>query len=350
MTGTASFYSSRPGAPKNAPLGPIDKPKIFKLSSGRKVKFFAKHISHDAIEKETRVSAHLNPRIQEEINHDELLKLAESLEDNQIYPAIGYLEADNVIEVLDGSLRRAGCLLGGVGYDVLYSKEQLTLQEALDLTEQFSLVMKHTHREEGAKFLRHITHLQRNSETEIKVEQKELARIFNKSESYISTCLTAISINVNLIKLFDHSEALVAKDYRELKKVQEVVLTSANISKCDKGATDNDLEEYEHKVLDAMSEAVKSVSEELKLFRANSETKEVEKDFVFKLLAQHLMGKKKAPAKAAKFEPIVSINKNKFVRKKQDSTGNKVTFEFSRIEKDKLKQIEDYILKITSEK
>ncbi|GIU52311.1 chromosome partitioning protein ParB [Shewanella sairae] len=347
---TSSFYSSRPGSAKNGVLGAVDEPRIFKLNSGRKVKFYSKHIAHDDIEKETRVSAHLNPRIQEEINQDELLKLAESLADNQIYPAIGYLESDKVIEILDGSLRRAGCLLSGVGYDILYSKEQLTLQEALDLTEQFSLVMKHTHREEGAKFLRHIAHLQRSFKVEIKVEQKELARIFNRSESYISTCLTAISINANLIKLFDRSEVLVAKDYRELKKIQETVLTSANICKCNKGATNEELERYDLEVLDCMSEAVKPVADELYLLNVeDTNAKEVQKDFVFKLLAQHLMGKKKTLAKTAKFEPIVSINKNKFVRKKQDSTGNKVTIEFSRIEKNKLKQIEDYILKITSD-
>ena len=313
---TGDFYSSRPGQTKAGPLNAIQKPVEFTLNSGRVVKFYRKHIAHEKIELETSVSLEVNARLQNELNTKSLTELAASLIHHQFYPAIGYMTEGHLIDLMDGSRRRAGALIAKVGLDVMYCKTPLTVSEAQDLAEQMQSAEKHSHRDMGAKYLRY-----KEANT---LEQKEVAVAFNVSEAHVSTCITAYSIDFEIIKLFDALDPLVAKDYRELKKFEKLIEADRL----------------------TLQDVVSQVSKQA---RSVEHQRDLSKEQVMTFLG-HYCQSSKSRGQKVKFEAIASFNKNKFIRRKTDASGNKVTIEFSRIEKDKMARIEAFIRQVSSEK
>ncbi|MGP4131779.1 ParB N-terminal domain-containing protein [Pantoea tagorei] len=84
---------------------------------------------HDDIEAQTYVDAAVNGRDQAFLTPESVSDISRTIKLQQFFPAIGR-EVNGRIEVLDGSRRRAACLYNGTPFEVLVTKDDLSLSDA----------------------------------------------------------------------------------------------------------------------------------------------------------------------------------------------------------------------------
>lgn len=197
--------------------------KSFKLHSGGKEDFIRVTVEHSQIEILTRVPADINARTQEQLDESNLWDILESIDDGQYYEAIGYLDENGKIVILDGSRRRAACLIAGKDYQVYVCQNAISNKDAKILATRLQTAKEHNIQEKGRSW---------QSLKDEGYLQKDLAEMFNTSEATISRGLKANQVDRGLMSLFPDPTILTTSQWNKLheftmKQLPKLGLTAA---------------------------------------------------------------------------------------------------------------------------
>ena len=300
----------------------VGQSKIWTLKSGQKATFTPVTLSYEQLKSNTGVTFEINGREQSLLTEESLQDLS-TLDDQQFYPAIGRRLADNKIDVLDGSRRRAYVLdKGGTinTFTMLVTDDEITLSDAKALATSLQSVKEHSLREIGLR-------LERDKETYFKeygekLTQAELAKRHGLSQSKVSKALQAATVDNDLISVFPDISLLNHSDYKILLSTQALLGDQ----------------------LSDFTEDLKSKANELKI--AKGLIKEDLKDMLSKLIANESRSFKPSVDKAVVTTLIKFENKDQFARKKVK--GRNFSYEFGRIPKQIQEKLDTAINEVLS--
>ena len=194
-------------------LSETESTRVFILKSGAEARFALTKILHDDIEAQTYVDAAVNGRDQAFLTPESVSDISRTIKLQQFFPAIGR-EVDGRIEVLDGSRRRAARLYNGTPFEVLVTKNELSLSDARQLAIDIQTAKEHTLRELGKRLM--VMYPE-------SMNQSEIARAEGLSAAKISRAFQAASVPDELIGLFPSVSDLSINDYQTLLDIAEKV-------------------------------------------------------------------------------------------------------------------------------
>ncbi|MCE2571766.1 ParB family protein [Motilimonas eburnea] len=280
----------------------------FTLKSGRKVTFKKQHIEADKLEDSTFVETSTNGRDQAGLTPESLLDIRRTIKVQQFFPAIGFVASNGKVNTLDGSRRRKAAILEHVGLDYLVADEEISADDAKQLARDIQTAKEHNLRELGLELM---------SLKDSGLNQKEIAQERGLSAAKVTRALQAASVPSEMLSVFPDYSLLSHNEYKQLLSIQEALQA--------KGVTLDDL--ITHVMVDK-----DSFSDEL--------TNDEAKDELIKLYGKHsklLLDKPKA-IKTKVTELAQFKNKDQFARKKVK--GRFTSFEFNRLDKETLQEIE----------
>ncbi|EFZ7892991.1 ParB/RepB/Spo0J family partition protein, partial [Shigella flexneri] len=184
---------------------------VFTLNTGRKAKFTEIKVDHDKVDTQTFVVEEVNGREQTALTPDSLKDITRTIRLQQFYPCIGIRTGD-LIEILDGSRRRAAALLCKVGLRVLVTDDELTVSEAQHLAKDLQTSLEHNIREIGLRLVRL---------KEAGMNQKQIAEREGLSAAKVTRALQAASVPKDFVSLFPVQSELTYADYRQLAELSE---------------------------------------------------------------------------------------------------------------------------------
>jgi ParB family chromosome partitioning protein len=158
------------------------------------VSFELTKISYKDIEKRTIVFAD-NAREQSFLNEHALSDILVTLkEKGQQYPAVGRLNDNGIIEVLDGSRRRMSCILSNQDF-LIYVAKDINLKHAKFLSDVANAHKPLSLYERGKE-------MQLMLENGSVSDQKELAEVCQCSEALVSGALKAATLPLELLQAY----------------------------------------------------------------------------------------------------------------------------------------------------
>lgn len=184
---------------------------VFTLNTGRKAKFTEVKVDYDKVDTHTFVVEEINGREQAALTPDSLKDITRTIRLQQFYPCIGIRTGD-LIEILDGSRRRAAALLCKVGLRVLVTDDELTVSEARHLAKDLQTSLEHNIREIGLRLMRL---------KESGMNQKQIAESEGMSAAKVTRALQAASVPKKFVSLFPVQSELAYSDYRQLAELSE---------------------------------------------------------------------------------------------------------------------------------
>lgn len=284
----------------------------FRLSNGDFVKFSQITVLNKDIEGTTYIEETINGRLQENVTEESIADIISTIKYNQFYPAIGIRQQDKIL-ILDGSRRRKAALAAGVDLNVLVTDTAIETSDAQVLAKQLQSAKEHNLREFGCSLLPYTTQM----------EQKDIAKKFNISESKVSRALVAAKVNIHLINVFPLIDELNYPDYQQLKKLEKY-LSEQNTS----------IEDFIQSIFDQLNDL------------DAEQPKDLYKAEILSLLTQSI--NTKAPVKEKDVHVLKTFkDPNAFAR--MVSSDTKTNFEFNRLPKATIKKIKDSIAEILSE-
>jgi len=278
-----------------------DSERLFTLKSGAQARFVLTRILHDDIEAQTFVDATVNGRDQALLTPESVSDISRTIRLQQFFPAIGR-EVDGRTEILDGSRRRAACLYNGTAFDVLVTRDALSLSDARQLATDIQTAREHTLRELG-KRLKLMYPADMN--------QSDIAAAEGLSAAKVTRAFQAASVPEVVIAVFPSVSELSISDYQILLDVTERARARGMSAEKLAGNVRVRMESEAYGDRTDLAFKAKIIS----YFRA--ESAELKKGSV---------GKKVVTEKLAEF-----TDKKQFARKKTDSEKRLVTYEFSRL-------------------
>ncbi|MGV7963688.1 ParB/RepB/Spo0J family partition protein [Photorhabdus tasmaniensis] len=285
----------------------------FTLKSGKKETFAQRVIFSGDIENKTFVNPDINPRDQSKLTEESLWDILETIGDQQYFPAIGRL-VDGKIEILDGSRRRAACIIKRVKFDVLVTDENISLADARALSKAIQTAKEHSIREKGFRYLAMVS---------TGHSQESISKIENISQASVSRAIQAASVSQGLIDLFPDLNELVYADYKYLLDITEA---------------------------QSMPQTLQELETQLKSLKNEAEGEygaRLDKDAIIKLIKRHVSEKKEPKKAAPKFEPIVKFKDSKTTAKvRMDKEKRTLSYEFKRLSSETQKRIQDAITEI----
>jgi ParB family transcriptional regulator, chromosome partitioning protein len=282
-------------------LSETESARTFTLKSGTTARFTLTKILHDDIETQTYVDAAINGRDQAFLTEESVSDISRTIKLQQFFPAIGR-EVDGRIEVLDGSRRRAACLYSGMPFEVLVTKDELSLSDARQLAIDIQTAKEHTLRELGNRLrLMYPEHM----------NQSDIAAAEGLSPAKVTRAFQAASVPDEMIAVFPSIGELSINDYKTLLDIAEKAASrQISVQELAEGVR----ERIAHDALTEHDEpAVKAKI--IGYFRAASAEPKSSRD-----------AKKVVTEKIAEFS-----DKKQFARKKTDAEKRLVTYEFSRM-------------------
>ncbi|TFZ60154.1 chromosome partitioning protein ParB [Photobacterium damselae subsp. piscicida] len=186
------------------------------LESGKKETFVEVKLSYEQVKNETYVDFQVNGRYQDLLNQNNLSDLS-TLDFQQFYPAIG-CRVENIINILDGSRRRAYFLLkkGGIKYfTVLLAQGNISQSDAKALAKSLQSAKEHNLYEIGKR-------CELYKDAGLK-SQEEIANALGISRTKVTRAMQAASIGRDLYHLFNDINDLTVKDYAVLTKVEKAL-------------------------------------------------------------------------------------------------------------------------------
>lgn len=282
-------------------LSETESTRTFTLRSGLTARFTLTKILHDDIETQTYVDATINGRDQAFLTEESVSDISRTIKLQQFFPAIGR-EVDGRTEVLDGSRRRAACLYSGMPFEVLVTKDELSLSDARQLAIDIQTAKEHTLRELGNRLkLMYPEHM----------NQSDIAAAEGLSPAKVTRAFQAASVPDEMIAVFPSVGELSINDYKTLLDIAEKAASrQISVQELAEGVR----ERIAH---DAITEhddpAVKANI--IGYFRAANAEPKSARD-----------AKKVVTEKIAEFG-----DKKQFARKKTDAEKRLVTYEFSRL-------------------
>lgn len=278
-----------------------DSERVFTLKSGAQARFVLTKFLHDDIETQTFVDAAVNGRDQAFLTQESVSDISRTIRLQQFFPAIGR-EVDGRTEILDGSRRRAACLYNGTAFEVLVTRDALSLSDARQLAADIQTAREHTLRELG-KRLKLMYPADMN--------QSDIAAAEGLSAAKVTRAFQAAAVPEEIIAVFPSVSELSISDYQILLEVTERARTRGISTEELTGHVRARIESDAHYDRDDPTYKAKIIN----YFRA--ESAEPKKGSA---------GKKVVTEKLAEF-----ADKKQFARKKTDSDKRVVTYEFSRL-------------------
>lgn len=291
---------------------PAERSQVFTLKTGRKVSFKFVRISSADVSTTTFVNQETNGRDQLALTKESLSPIIKTIKFQQFFACIGAQRGEK-IEILDGSRRRAAAIFAHTGLDVMVTNEQLSADEARQLAKDIQTAKEHNLREIGLR-LRNLK--------ESGLSQKEIAQLEDMSQAKVTRALQAAAVPQELLSLFPVQSELSFTDYKTLLELSE------NLS--DKNIT--------------ADQVVESVSEQLNVLAEDDTLADDEvKACILKLIQKASQTLISAPPKD---KSVVSSlwtfsEKDKYARKRVK--GRALTFEFNRMPKEVLQELEEAI-------
>jgi len=278
-----------------------DSERVFTLKSGAQARFVLTKFLHDDIEAQTFVDAAVNGRDQAFLTRESVSDISRTIRLQQFFPAIGR-EVDGRTEILDGSRRRAACLYNGTAFEVLVTRDALSLSDARQLAADIQTAREHTLRELG-KRLKLMYPADMN--------QSDIAAAEGLSAAKVTRAFQAAAVPEEIIAVFPSVSELSISDYQILLEVTERARTRGISTEELTGHVRARIESDAHYDRGDPTYKAKIIS----YFRA--ESAEPKKGSA---------SKKVVTEKLAEF-----ADKKQFARKKTDSDKRVVTYEFSRL-------------------
>ncbi|WP_210510636.1 ParB/RepB/Spo0J family partition protein [Pantoea ananatis] len=275
--------------------------RVFTLKSGAQARFVLNKILHDEIETQTFVDTTVNGRDQAFLTRESVSDISRTIRLQQFFPAIGR-EVDGRTEILDGSRRRAACIYNGTAFEVLVTRDALSLSDARQLAVDIQTAKEHTLRELG-KRLRLMYPGDMN--------QSEIASAEGLSAAKVTRAFQAAAVPDEIIAVFPSVSELSINDYRILLEITEKARSR-------------------HITTDALVSSVRSRMEE----EAPHDIAEpAHKSRIISYFRIESDGPRKAPgSKKIVTEKLAEFtDKKQFARKKTDAEKRVVTYEFSRL-------------------
>lgn len=278
-----------------------DSERVFTLKSGAQARFVLTKFLHDDIEAQTFVDAAVNGRDQAFLTQESVSDISRTIRLQQFFPAIGR-EVDGRTEILDGSRRRAACLYNGTAFEVLVTRDALSLSDARQLAADVQTAREHTLRELG-KRLKLMYPADMN--------QSDIAAAEGLSAAKVTRAYQAAAVPEEIIAVFPSVSELSISDYQILLEVTERARTRGISTEELTGHVHARIESDAHYDRGDPTYKTKIIS----YFRAESAEPK-----------KGLVSKKVVTEKLAEF-----ADKKQFARKKTDSDKRVVTYEFSRL-------------------
>lgn len=282
-------------------LSETENARIFVLKSGAEARFTLTKILHDDIEAHTYVDPAINGRDQTCLTPESVSDISRTITLQQFFPAIGR-EVEGRIEVLDGSRRRAACLYSGMPFEVLITRDALTLADARQLAIDIQTAREHTLRELGMRL---------KTMYPADMTRAEIAAAEGLSPAKVTRAFQAAEVPDALVALFPSLTDLAISDYQAL------------------------LESAEKAQLNAITPEALAARVREKITTDVSETLD---EGVLKtriLAAVRHESRAAAAAKPAKKITVEKLagfaDKKQFARKKTDTEKRLITYEFSRL-------------------
>lgn len=188
-----------------------DSERVFTLKSGAQARFVLTKFLHDDIEAQTFVDAAVNGRDQAFLTRESVSDISRTIRLQQFFPAIGR-EVDGRTEILDGSRRRAACLYNGTAFEVLVTRDALSLSDARQLAADIQTAREHTLRELG-KRLKLMYPADMN--------QSDIAAAEGLSAAKVTRAFQAAAVPEEIIAVFPSVSELSISDYQILLEVTE---------------------------------------------------------------------------------------------------------------------------------
>lgn len=278
-----------------------DSERVFTLKSGAQARFVLTKILHDDIEAKTFVDASVNGRDQALLTCESVSDISRTIRLQQFFPAIGR-EIDGRTEILDGSRRRAACLYNGTAFEVLVTRDALSLSDARQLAADIQTAREHTLRELG-KRLKLMYPADMN--------QSDIAAAEGLSAAKVTRAFQAAAVPDEVISVFPSVSELSISDYQTLLEVTERARA--------RGINVEELASNVH-------------------LRIESDAYHDRADPAFKTkIISYFSAESAEPKKGSANKKVVTeklaefADKKQFARKKTDSDKRLVTYEFSRL-------------------
>lgn len=185
----------------------------FVLKSGQSALFYLEYIPADELAEKTFVRFLVNGRDQTALTPESLVDITRTIALQQFFPAIGFRQ-NGKIEILDGSRRRAAALLCDVGFTVLVTDSEISIEDARQLASDIQTAKEHNLREVGLRLLQ----LRDKG-----MSQKEIALYENLSAAKVTRAIQAASVPEYLVSLFPVQAELSYSDYKFLLKIETLI-------------------------------------------------------------------------------------------------------------------------------
>lgn len=203
------------GATSNSSFGKLlandENSKTFTLKSGKTATFSRQVVYHDDIEKLTFVDSAVNGRDQSFLTEANLADILRTITMQQFYPAIGRM-VEGRIEIMDGSRRRAACIIAGMPFVILVTQDELELSDARQLAVDIQTSKEHSLREQGKRF----EIMYASGMNKIQIAEAE-----GISQAKVTRAFQAAAVPDELISLFSNISDLTIDDYQALLKLAE---------------------------------------------------------------------------------------------------------------------------------
>lgn len=301
------------GATSNSSVGKLlandENSKTFTLKSGKTATFSRQVVYHGDIEKLTFVDSAVNGRDQSFLTEANLADILRTITMQQFYPAIGRM-VEGRIEIMDGSRRRAACIIAGMPFVILVTQDELELSDARQLAVDIQTSKEHSLREQGKRF----EIMYASGMNKIQIAEAE-----GISQAKVTRAFQAAAVPDEIISLFSNISDLTIDDYQALLKLAE---------------------EAEGKRV-PLKELVDSVRTEID----SDVDAQLEKEKVMAILRSKQKSLKTSPKRdgvvTEKLREYADVKQ--YARKKTDAKKRTIIYEFSRMNLDVQKEIDEAI-------
>lgn len=185
--------------------------RTFTLKSGKTAKFVSTVVFSGDIEAKTFVDSAVNGRDQTMLTPESVSDISRTIKLQQFFPAIGR-EVGGRIEILDGTRRRAACIFSQTKFDVLVTKDELSIADARQLAIDIQTAREHSLRELGKRF---------EMMYDKGMSKDEIARAENISPAKVTRAFQAAAVPDEMVAVFPVINDISLADYHLLLKVAE---------------------------------------------------------------------------------------------------------------------------------
>ncbi len=286
--------------------------KTFTLKSGNQAKFVKTVVLSGEVESKTFVDASVNGRDQTMLTRESVIDISRTIKLQQFFPAIGR-EVNGRIEILDGTRRRAACIFNNVKFEILVTKDDISLADARQLAKDIQTAREHSLRELGKRL--EVTY-------GTSMTKEEIALIENLSPAKVTRAFQAASVPDEMVAVFPVINEISLSDYQFLLKLAEEA---------------NNKQMSVIELMDKVQHRLKSMPD----------YPSIDKSKILSVIRTESKSLIARPARTIQTEKLREFSdRNQFARKKIDSKKRLVVYEFSRISAEAQSEIDEAIKRI----